>query len=100
MKSFNTAFATTRVAGEANGTPLDVFNADDRAARKHIAELLTSGGLNPVDVGALKHACGMESFQLLHMALQIREAGHGWASDQDRRLLSRAGTTPPSPTAY
>ncbi|MEU2338768.1 hypothetical protein ABZ770_35505 [Streptomyces sp. NPDC006654] len=64
-----------------DGTPLDVFIAgDDGAARKQVAELATSGGLNPVGVGALKHARELEGFQLLHMALQIREGGHGWAS--------------------
>ncbi|KFF98688.1 NADP oxidoreductase [Streptomyces scabiei] len=81
VKAFNTTFATTLVAGEVNGTPPDVFIAgDDEAARKQVADLVTSGGLNPVDVGALKHARELEGFQLLHMALQIREAGHGWAS--------------------
>ncbi|GHB91154.1 MULTISPECIES: NADPH-dependent F420 reductase [Streptomyces] len=81
VKAFNTTFATTLIAGEVNGTPLDVFIAgDDEAARKQVADLVTSGGLNPVDVGALRHARQLEGFQLLHMALQIREAGHGWAS--------------------
>jgi len=81
VKAFNTTFATTLVAGQVDGTPLDVFIAgDDETARKQVAELVTSGGLNPVDVGALKHARELEGFQLLHMALQIREGGHGWAS--------------------
>lgn len=81
VKAFNTTFATTLIAGEVNGTPLDIFIAgDDEAARKQVADLVTSGGLNPVDVGALRHARELEGFQLLHMALQIRQAGHGWAS--------------------
>ncbi|WP_371657534.1 NADPH-dependent F420 reductase [Streptomyces sp. NBC_00280] len=81
VKAFNTTFATTLVAGQVNGTPLDVFIAgDDETAREQVAELVTSGGLNPVDVGALKHARELEGFQLLHMALQIRDGGHGWAS--------------------
>ncbi|MEU5313304.1 NADPH-dependent F420 reductase [Streptomyces sp. NPDC021562] len=81
VKAFNTTFATTLVSGQVGGTPLDVFVAgDDQAARKEVADLVTSGGLNPVDVGALKHARQLEGFQLLHMALQIREGGHGWAS--------------------
>ncbi|MER6133724.1 NAD(P)-binding domain-containing protein [Streptomyces sp. NPDC001815] len=81
VKAFNTTFATTLVAGQVNGTPLDVFIAgDDETARKQVAELVTSGGLNPVDVGALKHARELEGFQLLHMALQTRDGGHGWAS--------------------
>ncbi|RPF38117.1 NADPH-dependent F420 reductase [Streptomyces sp. TLI_185] len=81
VKAFNTTFATTLVAGQVNGTPLDVFIAgDDATARKQVAELVTSGGLHPVDVGALRHARELEGFQLLHMALQIREGGRGWAS--------------------
>ncbi|MFC9685532.1 NADPH-dependent F420 reductase [Streptomyces sp. NPDC056948] len=81
VKAFNTTFAATLVAGQVNGTPLDVFIAgDDEAARKQVADLVASGGLNPVDVGALKHARELEGFQLLHMALQIRDGGHGWAS--------------------
>ncbi|SPE99415.1 NADPH-dependent F420 reductase [Streptomyces sp. MA5143a] len=81
VKAFNTTFATTLISGQVGGTPLDVFVAgDDQAARKEVADLVTSGELNPVDVGALKHARQLEGFQLLHMALQIREGGHGWAS--------------------
>ncbi|MEI5519752.1 NAD(P)-binding domain-containing protein [Streptomyces brasiliscabiei] len=81
VKAFNTTFATTLVAGRVGATPLDVFIAgDDEAARKHVAELVASSGLHAVDVGALKHARELEGFQLLHMALQIRDGGYGWAS--------------------
>lgn len=81
VKAFNTTFATTLVAGRVDDTPLDVFIAgDDEAAREQVAELVASGGLHAVDVGALKHARELEGFQLLHMALQIRDGGYGWAS--------------------
>ncbi|MER7482571.1 NAD(P)-binding domain-containing protein [Streptomyces sp. NPDC126510] len=81
VKAFNTTFATTLVSGQVGGTPLDVFIAgDDEAARNQVAELVTSGGLHAVDVGALRHARELEGFQLLHMALQISEGGYGWAS--------------------
>ncbi|SOD66678.1 reduced coenzyme F420:NADP oxidoreductase [Streptomyces sp. 1222.2] len=81
VKAFNTTFATTLVAGQVDGTPLDVFIAgDDEAARNQVADLVSSGGLTPVDVGALRHARELEGFQLLHMALQLRASGHGWAS--------------------
>ncbi|AYC43828.1 NADPH-dependent F420 reductase [Streptomyces griseorubiginosus] len=81
VKAFNTTFATTLVSGHVGGTALDVFLAgDDEATRKEVADLVASGELNPVDVGALKHARELEGFQLLHMALQIREGGHNWAS--------------------
>ncbi|MFD5944516.1 NADPH-dependent F420 reductase [Streptomyces collinus] len=81
VKAFNTTFANTLVDGQVNGTPLDVFIAgDDQSAREEVADLVASGGLNPVDVGALGHARQLEGFQLLHMALQFRAGGHGWAS--------------------
>jgi predicted dinucleotide-binding enzyme len=81
VKAFNTTFATTLVAGRVHGTVLDVFIAgDDRNAREEVADLVASGGLNPVDVGALAHARQLEGFQLLHTALQMREGGHTWAS--------------------
>ncbi|MEU5099201.1 NAD(P)-binding domain-containing protein [Streptomyces sp. NPDC020996] len=81
VKAFNTTFAGTLVAGEVAGIPLDVFIAgDDADARARVAELASSGGLNPVDVGGLHHARELEGFQLLHMALQTRPEGHGWMS--------------------
>ena len=81
VKAFNTTFAGTLLTGQVGGLPLDVFIAgDDEAARKQVTDLAVSGGLNPVDVGALKHARELEGFQLLHMAMQLRDAGHGWMS--------------------
>ena len=81
VKAFNTTFAGPLVAGEVAGIPLDVFIAgDDEAARKQVADLVSSGGLNPVEVGGLRHAWELEGFQLLHMALQTRPEGHGWMS--------------------
>jgi len=81
VKAFNTTFASTLIAGDVDGTPLDVFIAgDDEAARKQVADLAASGGLNPVDVGPLEWARALEAFQLLHMALQLRNDALGWAS--------------------
>ncbi|MEU3891540.1 NAD(P)-binding domain-containing protein [Streptomyces sp. NPDC029041] len=81
VKAFNTTFATTLVTGQVGGTALDVFIAgDDEPARKQVAQLVTSGGLHAVDVGALRHARELEGLQLLHMALQLSEDGYGWAS--------------------
>ncbi len=48
-------------------------------ARKLVAELASSGGLNPVDVGPLKRARELEAFQLLHMRLQ-QPRSLGWMS--------------------
>ena len=54
IKAFNTTFAGTLVAGEAGGTPLDVFIAgDDAAAKQAVADLASSGGLRPIDAGPL-----------------------------------------------
>ncbi|MER6356732.1 NAD(P)-binding domain-containing protein [Streptomyces sp. NPDC001634] len=81
VKAFNTTFAGTLVAGEVDGVPLDVFIAgDDQASRERVAELASSGGLNPIDVGGLHHARELEGIQLLHMALQTRPDGPGWMS--------------------
>jgi NADPH-dependent F420 reductase len=81
VKAFNTTFAGPLVAGQVHGMPLDVFIAgDDEAARTKVAELASSGGLNPIDVGALKHARELEGIQLLHMALQLRDKGYAWMS--------------------
>jgi len=44
-----------------------------------VAELASSGGLNPVDVGPLKRARELEAFQLLHMRLQ-QPRSLGWMS--------------------
>ena len=81
VKAFNTTFASTLIAGDVDGTPLDVFIAgDDEDARKQVAELVASGGLNPVDAGPLEWARALEGFQLLHMALQLRDSGLAWGS--------------------
>lgn len=81
VKAFNTTFAGTLAVGQVDGIPLDVFIAgDDDGARKQVAALVASGGLNPVDVGALRNARVLEGFQLLHMALQLSGGGHGWMS--------------------
>ncbi|MEV7392008.1 NAD(P)-binding domain-containing protein [Streptomyces sp. NPDC091215] len=81
VKAFNTTFAGALVAGQGGGLQLDVFIAgDDAAACDQVAELASSGGLNPVVVGGLRHARELEGIQLLHMALQTRPEGHGWMS--------------------
>jgi predicted dinucleotide-binding enzyme len=81
VKAFNTTFAATLATGHVDGVPLDVFIAgDDPGARDQVAALAASGGLNPVDVGALKHARELEGIQLLNMALQRRDESYGWMS--------------------
>jgi predicted dinucleotide-binding enzyme len=69
VKAFNTTFAGTLVAGQ----PLDVFIAgDDDAAKAKVAELVKSGGLNAIDVGALERARQLEGLGLLGITLQFR----------------------------
>lgn len=73
VKAFNTTFAGTLVAGEVAGQPLDVFIAgDDDDARRRVAQLVRSGGLNPVDVGALARARQLEALGFLGIILQER----------------------------
>ncbi|MEW1859788.1 MULTISPECIES: NAD(P)-binding domain-containing protein [unclassified Streptomyces] len=80
VKAFNTTFSTALVAGEVGGLPLDVFIAtDDDAARSAVTELVSSGGLRPVDAGPLRRAQELEAFQFLHMTLQDR-LGLNWSS--------------------
>jgi NADPH-dependent F420 reductase len=80
VKAFNTTFAGNLVAGEAGGTPLDVFVAgDDAGAKQAVADLAASGGLRPIDAGPLKRARELEGFQFLHMTLQ-QVLGTNWSS--------------------
>ncbi|MFG3341451.1 NADPH-dependent F420 reductase [Glycomyces sp. NPDC048151] len=67
VKAFNTTFAGRL----ANTGRLDVFIAgDDIEARKLVAGLCEDADLRPIDVGGLKHALALETFQLLHMKVQ------------------------------
>ncbi|MFF3892166.1 NADPH-dependent F420 reductase [Streptomyces sp. NPDC001812] len=80
VKAFNTTFAGTLTAGEVAGRPLDVFIAgDDEAAKQTVADLVSSAGLRPLDVGPLRRARELEAFQFLHMASQER-LGLNWSS--------------------
>jgi 8-hydroxy-5-deazaflavin:NADPH oxidoreductase len=72
VKAFNTNFASTLVAGEVDGQSLDVFIAgDDADAKNSLAQLITAGGLRPVDVGPLSRAQQLEGLGLLHITLQF-----------------------------
>lgn len=76
VKAFNTTFASTLLGDEK----LDVFIAgDDEAARQQVSQLVSDGGLRPVDVGALRHSRALEGFQLLHMKAQ-QSLGTNWQS--------------------
>ena len=71
VKAFNTTFAPTLVAGEVAGQQLDVLIAgDDDDAKRKVAQLVTDGGLRPVDVGPLRRARQLEQLGFLHIAVQ------------------------------
>jgi NADPH-dependent F420 reductase len=71
VKAFNTTFARTLVAGEVAGQQLDVLIAgDDDDAKRKVAQLVTDGGLRPVDVGPLRRARQLEQLGFLHISVQ------------------------------
>jgi 8-hydroxy-5-deazaflavin:NADPH oxidoreductase len=71
VKAFNTTFAGTLVDGEVNGQQLDVLIAgDDEEAKEKVSQLVSDGGLRPIDVGPLVRAEQLEQLGLLHISLQ------------------------------
>ncbi len=77
VKAFNTVFASRYAAPTENGEPLQVLLAgDDADARSRVAELVTSLGFAPIDVGGLRLARSLEEIAFLHITLT---ATKGWA---------------------
>ena len=71
VKAFNTTFAGTLVAGEVAGQQLDVLIAgDDAEGKRKVSQLVSDGGLRPIDVGPLRRAEQLEHLGLLHISLQ------------------------------
>ncbi|HET9905386.1 MAG TPA: NAD(P)-binding domain-containing protein [Anaerolineales bacterium] len=80
VKAFNTTYAGTLLAGEVAGQPLDVFIAsDDADAKAKVAQIVTDGGMRPVDTGPLSRARQIEGMQFLHIVTQ-GSLGTNWAS--------------------
>jgi hypothetical protein len=80
VKAFNTTFAPTVVAGEVAGQQLDVLIAgDDEGAKGKVSQLVSDGGLRPVDVGPLARAQQLEQLGFLHISIQ-QPLGLGFAS--------------------
>ncbi len=80
VKAFNTTFAPTLVAGEVGGQQLDVLIAgDDDAAKQMVAQLVSEGGMRPLDVGPLRRARQLEQLGFLHIAIQ-QPLGLGFGS--------------------
>ncbi|HET9079617.1 MAG TPA: NAD(P)-binding domain-containing protein [Trebonia sp.] len=89
VKAFNTTFAKTLVAGEADGQKLEVLIAsDDDAAKATVAALVEAGGMRATDVGPLRRARILEQVGLFHIAIQ-EQLGSGFASAISLRLLNR-----------
>ena len=71
VKAFNTTFAGTLVGGEVGGQQLDVLIAgDDEGAKQKVSQLVSDGGLRPIDVGPLSRARQLEQLGFLHISLQ------------------------------
>ena len=71
VKAFNTTFAGTLVAGEVAGQRLDVLIAsDDEEAKRKVSQLVSDGGLRPIDAGPLARAQQLEQLGFLHISLQ------------------------------
>jgi predicted dinucleotide-binding enzyme len=80
VKAFNTTLAATLVSGRVAGQPLDVFIAGDEAeAKLTVAELASSGGLRPLDVGPLRRARELEALGFLTITMQ-EPLGLNWSS--------------------
>lgn len=80
VKAFNTTYAGTLLAGQVDGQPLDVFIAgDDADAKAKVAQIVTDGGMRPVDAGPLSRARQIEGMQLLHIVTQ-GTLGTNWGS--------------------
>ncbi|MGD8402709.1 MAG: NADPH-dependent F420 reductase [Anaerolineales bacterium] len=80
VKAFNTTYAGTLLAGQVDGKPLDVFIAgDDAVAKAKVAQIVTDGGMRPVDTGPLSRARQIEGMQFLHIVTQ-ETLGTNWGS--------------------
>jgi predicted dinucleotide-binding enzyme len=80
VKAFNTTFAPTLVAGEVGGQSLDVLIAgDDDSAKQKVSQLVSGGGLRPIDVGPLSRAQQLEQLGFLHISVQ-EPLGLGYGS--------------------
>ena len=92
VKAFNTLFASNQADPIADGIQLDGFVAgDDAGAKGRVLDLVSSIGLNPVDVGPLARARQLEGLAFLNMALNIANSG-SWQSGW--KLVGAAASVP------
>jgi 8-hydroxy-5-deazaflavin:NADPH oxidoreductase len=70
LKAFNTTFAATLSTGTVGPNPTTVLIAgDDEEAKATLAHLITAGGLDAIDAGAMSRARELESLGLLQITL-------------------------------
>ena len=74
LKAFNTNFAATLAAGAVGPVATTVLIAgDDADAKSTLADIVTSGGLNATDAGALSRARELEALGFLQLTLAVAE---------------------------
>jgi predicted dinucleotide-binding enzyme len=74
LKAFNTNFAATLAAKQVDSIKTTVLIAgDDAAAKATLADAVTAGGLDAIDVGGLSRARELESLGFLQVSLAIGE---------------------------
>ena len=74
LKAFNTTFAGTLAAGTVGPLTTTVLIAgDDADAKSTLARVVTSGGLDAIDAGALKRARELEALGFLQLSLAVNE---------------------------
>jgi 8-hydroxy-5-deazaflavin:NADPH oxidoreductase len=74
VKAFNTTFAATLASGTVGPVATTVLIAgDDEDAKSTLAGIVTSGGLNAVDAGALSRARELEAVGFLQLTLAVAE---------------------------
>jgi 8-hydroxy-5-deazaflavin:NADPH oxidoreductase len=74
LKAFNTTLAATLAAGTVGPVTTTVLIAgDDAEAKSTLAGIVTSGGLNAIDAGALTRARELEALGFLQLTLAVAE---------------------------
>lgn len=74
LKAFNTTFAGTLAAGAVGPLTSTVLIAgDDADAKSTLTGIVTSGGLNAIDAGALARARELEAVGFLQLTLAASE---------------------------
>jgi predicted dinucleotide-binding enzyme len=74
LKAFNTTFAATLASKKVGDLDTTVLIAgDDDAAKQTVAALITAGGVQAIDAGALKRAHELEALGFLQLTLAASE---------------------------